>query len=79
MSQSQLAKKKRVGEYNKIKPDNIFGNIGNAAAKAADHIHITDRVFTSSPPIPFFKQYKQKKSRHSNEQYFSVGFHDAKQ
>lgn len=35
----QVPDKKWIGEYNKIKPDNIFGYIGNATtAKTADHI-----------------------------------------
>ena len=33
----------------------IFGNIGDAATEAADHVHITDSIFVFSPTPPFFK------------------------
>jgi hypothetical protein len=67
MCQGQYPQEKGVGEYNKVKPDNIFGYIGNAAAQAADHVHIADSVFTFPPSVPFFKKYEQKKGWHGDE------------
>jgi len=55
MCQGKMFEKKRIGEYNEIKPDNIFGYVGNATAQAADHIHVTYSIFAFSPAIPFFK------------------------
>ena len=51
----EVFQKKRIGEDNKVKPDHIFGYIGNTAAQAADHIHIPDGILSLSPAIPFFK------------------------
>ena len=57
--QCKPLQQKRIRKNNKIQADHILGNIGYAAAQAADHIHITYCIFSFAPAVPFFKKHQQ--------------------
>ena len=58
MNKSDFAYKPAIGNDGDTKTQHIFGNIGNAAAKAAYHVHIAKSIFAFIPAIPLFKKYK---------------------
>ncbi len=55
MDDSNLLYQPAIGNDGNGETEYIFGNIGNATAKAGDHIHIADSVIMFSPAPPFFK------------------------
>lgn len=63
----QVFEHKRIDADGDGKAENIFGNVGNAAAEGGDHVHIADGIKSFAPAIPFFKKYQNEKGGHGNQ------------
>ena len=75
MRDSDFAHQPAVGNDCDTQSQHIFGDIGNTAAEAANHIHVAKSIFAFIPSVPLFKKDKEQESRHCDQQYFTVSFH----
>jgi hypothetical protein len=64
-----------IGNDRHAQTQHVFRYVGNARAEAADHIAHRNGIVAFIPSPPLFEEHQHQKSRHGDEENFSVGFH----